>query len=171
MYEVELKFPLVDADAFVRRLVSLGAHPGPELDQSDFYFNHPSRDFGETNEAFRIRSANGRHCLTYKGPVIDSKTKTRREIEVSLEGADGREKAAEILQLLGFRPVLEVRKRRCTHHLSREGREFEIAVDDVRNLGVFAEFETLAEQAERDAAIAAILSLVSEFKLPPQERK
>jgi adenylate cyclase class 2 len=171
MYEVELKFPMNDAESFVRELVACGARQGPQLDQSDWYFNHPARDFERTDEALRIRTANGRHCITYKGPLVDLETKTRHEIEVLLEGADGREKIAEILQLLGFRPVREVLKRRDTFHLSWHGREFEIAVDDVRNLGRFVEIETSSDEAGRPAATAAILSLVSQFQLPPPERR
>jgi adenylate cyclase class 2 len=171
MYEVELKFPLVEPDSFIRRLTACGARPGPAVEQSDLYFNHPARDFKLTDEALRIRSVNNRHCVTYKGPVVDSQTKTRREIEIDLAGDDAGERFAETLRLLGFRPVREVRKRRRPYHLSREGREFEIAVDEVHDLGVFVEVETIADESDRLAAVAAILALVSQFQLPPPERK
>jgi adenylate cyclase class 2 len=171
MYEVELKFPLVEPEAFIRRLTSCGACPGPAVEQSDLYFNHPSRDFELTDEAFRIRSVNNRHCVTYKGPVVDSQTKTRREIEVGLAGDDARDQFGETLKLLGFRAVREVRKRRQPYHLSWQGRAFEIAVDEVHDLGTFAEVETLAEEADRSAAVASILALVSQFQLPPPERR
>jgi hypothetical protein len=36
---------------------------------------------------------------------------------------------------------------------------------------LFAEIETLAEESERSAASAAILSLVAQFELPPPQRK
>ena len=171
MYEVELKFPLEGADYFVRALVVLGASAGETLEQADLYFNHPSRDFETTDEAFRIRTVNGRHVVTYKGPVVDSRTKTRREIELALEGNDARGRAAEMLQLLGFRPVREVRKRRQTWHLAWQGREFELALDQVEELGQFVEIETLASESEKPAALAAIHSLVSQFHLPAAERK
>jgi adenylate cyclase class 2 len=171
MYEVELKFPLVNREAFVRRLMEIGAQPGPSADQCDLYFNHPVRDFERTDEAFRIRTVNGRHRVTYKGPVVDPQIKTRHEIEIALAGDDAFEKLSEILQLLGFRPVREVRKHRQIYDLTWRGREFEIAVDDVSELGLFAEFETLSDDAGRPAASAAILSLVGEFQLAAPERK
>ncbi|MGE5191970.1 MAG: class IV adenylate cyclase [Deltaproteobacteria bacterium] len=171
MYEVELKFPLADPAAFVGRLAACGASQGPAVSQADLYFNHPSRDFKETDEAFRIRTVDDRPCVTYKGPVVDSQTKTRREIEVALAGDQAREKFAEILRLLGFRAVREVRKRRQTYFLVWQGREFEIAVDEVQELGVFAEIETLSDEPGRLAAVTAILSLVSQFQLPPPERQ
>ena len=55
MYEVELKFPLIDAEPVIRRLAQLGAEPGAPQQQTDFYFNHPARDFEHTDEALRIR--------------------------------------------------------------------------------------------------------------------
>src|SRR5438105_10274042 len=115
MYEVELKFPLADSDAVVARLAAFGTKPGPVLEQCDQYFNHPSRDFERTDEAVRIRTTGQRHVVTYKGPLVDSRTKTRREVEVALAGNDAGDRFAEILQLLGFRPVRAVRKRRATY--------------------------------------------------------
>lgn len=171
MYEVELKFPLIDGDAFVRRLVECEARPGSSADQCDLYFNHPARDFEQTDEAFRIRTVNGQHRVTYKGPVVDPNIKTRREIEIELAGNEAFEKFSEMLRLLGFRPVRKVSKHRQTFHLNWEGREFEIALDRVEGLGLFAEIETLAEESGRAAASAAILSLVAQFQLPPPQRK
>ncbi len=171
MYEVEMKFPLADPDAFVRRLAACRARPGPAFHQADLYLNHPSRDFSQTDEALRIRTVDGRSYLTYKGPVVDSQTKTRREIEVALDGGTARDQLAEILKLLGFRPVREVRKRRQTYALTWQGREFEIALDEVQELGVFAEIETLADDSGRAAAVTCILSLVPQFQLPPPERR
>ena len=171
MYEVELKFPLDDAESFGRQVAALGARPAQTLEQTDLYFNHPSRDFEGTDEAFRIRTVGGRHVVTYKGPVVDSQTKTRREIEVALAGNDAREKAAEMLRFLGFRPVREVRKRRQTWHLAWQGRDFEIALDQVDELGQFVEIETQADETNKPAALAAIHSLVSQLQLPPAERR
>jgi len=171
MYEVELKFPLADPQSFRRRLAACGARPGATIVQSDLYFNHPVRDFGQTDEAFRVRVSDGRGFVTYKGPLVDTQTKTRREIEVALGGDDAVNKFAEILKRLGFRPVREVKKRREKHHLSWQGRDYEVALDDVADLGVFAEFETIADEAGRRAATDAILALVSQFQLPSPERK
>ncbi len=171
MYEVELKFPLPSADSFGRQLAALGARPAQTVEQADLYFNHPSRDFESTDEAFRIRTVGSRHVVTYKGPVVDSQTKTRRELEVALAGNDARAKAAEMLRFLGFRPVREVRKRRQTWHLAWQGRDFEVALDQVDELGQFVEIETQADEAGRPAALAAIHSLVSQFQLPSAEGK
>ncbi len=171
MYEVELKFPVADPRVFISRVRALGAGPAETIEQCDRYFNHPARDFGTSNEALRVRTSGDRHFVTYKGPLLDSRTKTRREIEIPLEGRDAGEQFGEMLQLLGFRPVRSVQKRRTKYPLVWRGREFEIAVDEVTGLGTFVEIETLADEASRPAALDAILALVAQFQLPAAERR
>ena len=170
MYEVELKFPLPDADAVLGRLAACGARLGQPVDQRDWYFNHPVRDFGRTDEAFRIRSVDRSHAVTYKGPLVDSRTKTRREIEIPFAESDAREKFAQILQLLGFRPVREVHKQRRTSRLQWHERGFEIALDAVEGLGQFLEIETIADEDGRPAAQAAVQSLAAHLQLSTPER-
>jgi adenylate cyclase class 2 len=171
MYEVELKFPLIDAEPVIRRLAQLGAEPGAPQQQTDFYFNHPARDFEHTDEALRIRSVERRHIVTYKGPIVDSQTKTRREIEVLLEGDDAAGRFAEILRMLGFRPVREVCKRRQPYPFTWQNRPFEIALDEVDGLGRFVEIETQADEAGRAIAIDAILACASQFQLGKPEKR
>ncbi|HUG89298.1 MAG TPA: CYTH domain-containing protein, partial [Planctomycetaceae bacterium] len=59
VYEVELKFPLSDSERVQAELGRLGARPNESVEQIDRYFNHPARDFGETDEALRIRQVAG----------------------------------------------------------------------------------------------------------------
>lgn len=171
MYEVELKFPVADADSITSQLAAHGATPNQPVEQRDVYFSHPARDFGQSDEALRIRTSGACHTLTYKGPVVDSQTKTRREIEVPLAAADSSARLTEILTLLGFQPVRSVRKRRRAWRLMWENREFEISLDDVDDLGTFVEVETLADESARPAALDAIHSLVSRFHLTSPEKR
>ena len=55
-YEVELKFRIDDPQRIAGLLDGLEATPGEIEQHRDTYFNHPARDFAETDEAFRIRS-------------------------------------------------------------------------------------------------------------------
>jgi adenylate cyclase class 2 len=171
-YEVELKFPLVDPQRVRAELDALGAEPGDALVQVDRYFNHPSRDFGETDEAFRIRQIGDENRVTYKGPKVDSRTKTRREIEIVFgESPADAERFAEMMRLLGFREVRTVRKRRLPFELTWEDREVEVSLDEVDELGTFFEIETLADDDSRDAARDAILRLAERLNLADSERK
>lgn len=171
-YEVELKFPLANPNDVLARLASLSVASDSPVEQVDRYFNHPARDFGITDEAFRIRSVGDANCVTYKGPIIDSATKTRREIEVSF--ADGSEVArqmTEVWQSLGFRFVREVRKTRTPLTLNWQQHVYELALDEIPPLGFFLEIELLADENGKDAARDAILALARELNLTNSERR
>ena len=171
-YEVEVKFAVDDPQALGERLEALGAKPCGEKRQTDQYFNHPARDFAQTDEAFRIRQDGDRILLTYKGPKIDRTTKTRREIEVPIgERPAVRQDLTEALVLLGFRPVLEVSKRRRWFLLEWRGYDIHVAIDHVDGLGTFVELEAFAEQATLGTTREAILSLAGELGLENGERR
>lgn len=171
-YEVEQKLKIDAPEAVERRLVELGARPGSVVVQVDRYFNHPARDFGQTDEALRIRQVGERNFVTYKGPKIDAATKTRRELELPLASGEAAADAfAELLAALGFRFVLAVRKQRRTLALEWNGREVELALDEIESLGTFAEIELSANESELDDARAALASLAAELGLATVERR
>lgn len=172
MYEVELKFRLADPAVVLGRLHAWGAQGEAPLQQSDLYFNHPSRDFVQTDEAFRIRSIGDLNFATYKGPVVDSQTKTRHEIEVGIaSGAAAAAEFGEMLVLLGFRQAGVVRKKRVIHRLEIDGRAYELALDEVEGLGTYLEIETLANETQRSAARDGILAIAAQLGLSKAERK
>lgn len=171
-YEVEMKFRVSDATTFRERLDRLGAEEDETKPQQDRYFNHPARDFASTDEALRIRCDGDRNCITYKGPKVDTTTKTREEIEVPIgDGAKPRDQFADILVRLGFREVLTVSKTRQTFTLQRSGLEVEVALDAVDGLGAFVELETQADESTLDAARKMLLELAKELGLAETERR
>jgi adenylate cyclase class 2 len=170
--EVEQKFRVVDRAAILARLAERGALLGEPQPQVDQYFNHPSRDFAQTDEAFRIRQVDDDNFLTYKGPKLDRTTKTRREIEVPIaRGKQAADQFAELLTALGFRPVAEVRKRRRKTTIDHAGREVDVVLDDVEHVGAYVELECIAGEADMQAAKQAIASLAAELGLTENERK
>lgn len=171
MLEVELKFRCDQTEPLVAALTRLGAQPSPTVRQVDQYFNHPQRDFAQTDEAVRIRDTNGQTSLTYKGPLVDRETKTRREIELDLVGTEARSKLAEWLRAVGFRPVLEVEKTRQAWSLHRGDRDVEIALDQVTGLGQFVELETVAQEADLVPARTLLQELATELGLTQSERR
>lgn len=172
LYEVELKFPLADPRELLDKLTSLGAVAGSPVEQVDRYFNHPARDFSETDEALRIRSVGEANCVTYKGPRVDAATKTRREIEVSFaDGPAAASQMSDVWQSLGFRFVSEVRKTRTPLTLDWQQRVYDLALDEVAPLGTFLEIELLADEMGRDTARDAILALARELNLTHSERR
>lgn len=172
MYEVEFKFPVADPSQVVRRLETLGARFSSPCRQIDEYFAHPSRDFGATDEAFRIRSIDDDNRMTYKGPIVDPVAKTRKEIELGFEGgAEQRRSFRELLMHLGFQPVRCVAKQRTVYSFEFNGRPVELTVDRVDGLGNFVEIETIASESERDLARDCLLDLAAELELTGAIRK
>ncbi|HTQ40212.1 MAG TPA: class IV adenylate cyclase [Pirellulales bacterium] len=170
--EVEQKFPLEDVAGVERRLCALGAREEDVVEQVDQYFNHPARDFAQTDEALRLRSVAADNFITYKGPKLDATTKTRREIELPLpSGSAMAADFARLLESLGFRPVGIVRKTRRRFSVPWQGKSIEAAVDQVDGLGQFLELELLATETDLDAAKSSIASLASAVGLFRNERR
>lgn len=171
-YEVELKFALDDAAAVLAQLDKLQATKGTPVEQRDRYFNHPLRDFAKTGEALRLRTVGERGCLTYKGPLIDTRTKTRREIEIPIgrRPADA-SRFAEILDILGFHEVRTVQKTRLVYKLFWEDRNIELAFDEVVGLGTYLEIETAADESDCAAAGDSILRFAGQLGLRQPIRK
>ncbi|HEV2968707.1 MAG TPA: class IV adenylate cyclase [Pirellulales bacterium] len=171
-FEVEQKFPISDLAEIERHLTELGATIEAPVEQADLYYAHPVRDFAQTDEALRIRRVGEQNFITYKGSKIDPTTKTRREIELPLaSGAEGAATWAELLEALGFRPVIEVRKRRRSATFNWQGQRVEAALDEVEPLGSFVELEIDADEAEVQHAKACLASLAEELKLGKGERR
>ncbi len=161
MLEIEIKTRSDDNQGVERLLLEKGATPLGELDQVDEYFNHPCRDFAQTDEALRLRrDTNGK--MTYKGPKMDRFTKTREEIEMDIDDPD---KLALILVRLGFRRVAKVTKRRKEYLLDG----ITISLDSVEGLGDFVELEIQGEDAEEGRS--RIEHLRDELKLVGSERR
>jgi len=171
-FEVEQKFPVDDLAVVETGLRARGAEIGPPVVEVDRYFNHPARDFAQTDEAVRIRRKGDQYRITYKGPKIDATTKTRREIELPLTGGEGTVEAwSELLAALGFRRVGEVRKTRRRADVMHEGRTVEATLDQVDLLGDFVELELIAEEDDLDAARACLASLAESLELKRSERR
>jgi len=172
-FEVEQKFSLQGrADQIREQLSDLGATFRGEIRQIDRYFNHPVRDFAQTDEALRIRSVGDCNFVTWKGPKIDSRTKTRREIETPLgDGGQTADQFGETLERLGFRPVAIVSKLRQQLELTHGGFQFELVLDEVDQVGSFMEIELLADEAGLAEAQTAVLKLSEDLGLDTPERR
>ena len=142
MIEVEVKAKIENFDDMKKKLENLGAIKSKKEFQEDIYFNSPIVDFANTDEALRIRTTkeneNTNIFITYKGPKIDSKSKTRKEIEIKIEDS---EKCSDIFQNLGFTKVRAVRKNRQYYTY----KNFEISLDDVEGLKPYMEIEISLE--------------------------
>ena len=172
-FEVEIKFRTDAAGhaELTRQLSALGAVSSPACEQEDIYLSHPARDFGVTGEALRLRREGDGNWVTYKGPRQAGPTKTREEIEVDVAaGAVAHRQMRRIWELLGFRPVAILHKRRQAYRLIRGGRALAVVLDLAEGLGAFAEVEAIAADADDlPAAQAAVLDLAQALGLTTVE--
>ena len=172
MLEVEMKFRVADWTAIIAKLEATGAVPEPRREDTDHYFNAPDRDFAQTDEAVRLRRIGAENYLTYKGPKIDTVTKSRPEIELRL--ADGSQTAADavrFLSSLAYRPVAVVSKFRQVYTFQRDDFTLSACLDDVGAVGRYVELEILADESRYELARAVLLKAVEEFGLVEHERR
>jgi adenylate cyclase class 2 len=161
--EVEAKIVLEDCnrlDEVKRRLEELGARFDGEVYEEDTYYQHPCRNFAETDEALRLRIADGKVEITYKGPKrVHGGVKEREELTARVvDGAF----MARILERLGFKPVATVRKRRLYYTI--EGLA-EISLDTVEGLGCFVEIEYRGRARSAEEAAEAVERLAARLGL------
>jgi adenylate cyclase class 2 len=171
VYEVEMKFCVVDVKTFEDRLRRFGGILGQAVEEVDRFYQHPQRDFSVTDECLRVRrrklpDGTEEKFLTYKGPKIDWETKTRREIEIRL---DSREPWEIMLELLGFQEKDIVRKFRRRSELLISNQLVEVVLDFLPELkesdsgGNFAELETIASESDWEEKRELIMNLSKDF--------
>ncbi|HEY3421119.1 MAG TPA: class IV adenylate cyclase [Methanomassiliicoccales archaeon] len=161
MLEIEIKTRSEDNRKVEGMLLERGATLLGDHEQVDEYFNHPCRDFAETDEALRLRKdSTGK--ITYKGPKIDRFTKTREEIEMEIDDLD---KMSAILVRLGFRSVARVKKKRREYLLDG----VTVSLDSVEGLGDFVELEVQGEDAVKGRHM--VETLRDELGLEGSERR
>ncbi len=172
VYEVEMKFPVLGPLEF--------QWENP-IEEADTYYAHPCRDFALTDEGLRIRQCNGTSdILTYKGPKIDSETKSREEIEFRLVPGTC-DDCRKLLESLGFTPVETVRKFRKSAKRIHENREFHLLLDSVpvlKDRGLpyeFLEIETFADHdtlhEARESLLRFARTLIEQGRLGESVRK
>ena len=163
MFEVEIKAHIEDLNSIKKKIEKLGAKFRSDLKQSDVYFQHPIRNFAQTDEALRIRISDKNSYLTYKGAKVDSSTKTREELELAIPEPD---KLNTILKKIGFSPVMTVKKTRKKYILD----EIKISIDMVEGLGNFIELELeISEKEHIQSARERLFSLLKRLNIPNEK--
>lgn len=227
MFEIEQKFRLTAPEQFLETLSFMGVRWEKKVVETDTYFQHPSRDFVQTDEALRIRRHLTFHgtkagsvperveaeaFMTFKGPRLDASVKIRRELELPLtvsqelpperfagisilpdatgfsdssslsdatvgfsrpqklwRALDTLEETSvsfqwrEMLELLGFRAVHDVRKIRTKAYWEWEGSRVEFSFDRLASGGAYAELEFLASDESEIALVRSRLQTLSDF--------
>jgi len=147
--EIEVKFPLLDREALLSRLQTLGAEQlYPETFEDNIVLDRRG-ELRTKGALLRIRKF-GRYVIaTYKGPLsISGGVKSREEVQTGVEGF---ERAISLFESLGFRPTFRYQKFREVWRLH----ETEIVLDRT----------PIGEYFEIEGALDEIRSIVAELDL------
>ena len=161
LMEIEVKVRLKDLESVKKKLVEKGAVFGKALVQEDIYFKprglDPNRVQGPGEFIIRIRRAGGKSMLTLK--ELTEILGAWKEHETSISDPTEME---NILKSAGFINVFTLNKTRLLGKLG----DFEICIDDVKELGRFMEVGLISEEKEetRNRIIAFIKELGFEEK-------
>jgi adenylate cyclase class 2 len=163
--EIEGKYRVDDPIELLAKLDGLRAQELESESHEDHYMRHPARDFKITDEALRMRRVNDRWFITYKGPRQEGPFKTRPELELPLaQGTD--ENWMRIWKNLSFEPVAIVRKTRRVFSLAKFHPAMTVTLDEVSEIGTFAEVECVVNSdQELAAAEQAIASAAAHLGL------
>ena len=168
MLEVEIKIKLQNLQKVKSILNDEGAQYGFTMKNIDIYYNQPQilGDFAKSDEALRLRITQilktdteeiieETSDLTYKGPKMDPKIKTRIEHVCKLEDPNTMDK---IVLALGYRKVITIEKLRQEYTFEFQGKSLEILIDQVEGLdGYYLEAELMAEEESEIPQINTIL--------------
>ena len=139
MREIEIKLRVNNLDELEKKLTESGLVISKEITQHDVIYAPGDNmdifyEVKEGNIVIRIRDDNGVSKLTLKQQRGHGLDKTEYETKV-----EDRETMHQILLTLGWKPAVEVKKKRKKGKLG----EYEICLDSVEQLGNYIELEKM----------------------------
>jgi len=133
--ETEIKVPVAELSSLRRRLEKAGATPKRKRhDEDNTLYDDGTGRLGQAGCALRLRTAEGKGVLTFKGPAqFEGNVKSREELQTDVADA---ETLRRILERLGFLPKFRYQKRREEFEL----RSCTVCLDETP-IGCFIEIE------------------------------
>jgi adenylate cyclase class 2 len=146
-HETEIKLAASDVESARRLLRHAGFRVSKRrVFETNVVLDKPDAELRNTARLLRIREAGRAVTLTYKGPPVPGKHKSREELELSVPDAAA---AMAIFDRLGFRPSTRYEKYRTEYRTAARGGG--IATLDETPIGVFLELEGQPEWIDRTA--------------------
>jgi len=135
-HEIEIKLRVADAAAARRLLRAAGLRVWRRrVFEDNFIFDTNKRKLRQAGTLLRVRQAAKKAVLTYKGPSVPGKHKSRPELEIEISDAPT---AMRILEALGFRCVFRYQKFRTEY--KNRGSAGVITLDETP-IGCYLEIE------------------------------
>jgi adenylate cyclase, class 2 len=139
MKEIEVKILEIDPEKIVAKLKELGAKKIEQGLAKIKAYDFHDRKLRDADTFIRVREIAGRTEVVYKGPVTDSKIKTREEIEFH---TDNFENACKIFERLDMKQFADCEKYRATYKLG----DVKIEMDKYPKVPWFFEIEATTEE-------------------------
>jgi adenylate cyclase class 2 len=145
-HETEIKLAVPDPKTARRLLTAAGFRVSlRRVFEANTVFDTPERSLRQAANLLRVREAGGTATVTYKGPPVAGRHKSREELEVEMTDAAA---MAAILARLGFQPTWRYEKYRTEF---RQPRRAGVAMLDETPIGVYLELEGTAPWIDRTA--------------------
>lgn len=142
--EIEAKMKVADHEPLRRRLQELGAEARGRFLEVNTFFDTDDRALLAGDKGLRLRrnrnldTLEEQFVITFKGPRLNGKVKTREELELAVGDGDA---ACELLEKLGFHRMLSFEKRRDRFRID----DCSVELDELPHLGCYVEIEGPAE--------------------------
>ena len=146
MTEIEIKIKIENPEKIANRIAAMGAEMVKDRHREEnALYDFSSHSLFHRKSALRLRMANKKTFLTFKGPPQKSrKFKIREEYETEVKNGKQMKK---ILKELGFIPTFQYKKHRTIYRLKK----CKICLDET-SAGYFLELEGERSQIVRTAA-------------------
>lgn len=164
--EVEVKARVTNFEELKNKLVALGVSLSEPITQNDETFvdsNFGTYDqFQPGKNILRIRESNGKYIFTLKQPRSNEMDCIERETVIT----DPQE-FREALLLMGYKPAVEIHKVR----IKAKYKDYEICLDDVKELGSFVEVEKITEDENADEVQNELFSFLESLGVSKESRE
>jgi len=161
--EVEIQLELENSEPLLDFLEKNGKLVYEDK-QNDHYYTPKHRDFRDKKpieEWLRLRDSNGKFSITYKNWHRDENRKTVHCDEYETTIGDIKQ-LENILKVLDFETVVKVQKNRKAYMYN----DYEIALDEVENLGDFVEIEYKGkEDGDPKEIIQGMIKFLKDLKV------
>lgn len=142
--ETEVKIPIGDPHPIIRKLTASGfRRKHARTFEMNLLFDTPEQNLRNAGSLLRLRQFGKQWVLTFKGPAVAARHKSREELEVGVREG---ETVAAILSRIGFEPLFRYEKYR-TEYTDGEG----IGTVDETPIGNYMELEGAPEWIDATA--------------------
>jgi adenylate cyclase class 2 len=137
----------------------------------DTYYDRPDGSLEKTGQELRVRTVHGadatRTVLTFKGAAVDEESGSKPEYETRVEDAD---QAHAILRGLGHVELIAFEKRCRNYDVTAHGRQMLATLVRVPEIdGTFLEVETIVDEDDVPAALAALRVVLAELGIGAED--